>query len=406
MEIGDIMGDIINFKFDNIGKVKNANLKLDGISVIAGYNNSGKSTITKGVQLLLFSFLNLEVRAQNSRLNSISNVLDTFIQSDFEFMINNNTSRKQRLEVARIIYKSYIDNKSFSENDLEKIIYENFDFIKKLELQDIQDLYIKITPLLSKSIEEYKRFICEMAIREYFGDDICTLNCIDSTKLMFSINNAQYRIKIQPGNIFLHSNTTLKNIKSQYIVSSLDSLYNNNMIFNSNRPVYTLEKHQQIQEKTNIINEILTSCMNGSLKVENGRIYFYDNDYNYNFDLKNTASGLRLPMVIQRVLEVNDFNSDLVLLVDEPEVNAHPELQIKIAEIFVLLCKELDIKILLNSHSPYFIRAIQILSAKHKIADRCNYYFLEQKNKLSTLKDVTNNTEYIYQTMYKPLEEL
>ncbi|MEA2018479.1 MAG: AAA family ATPase, partial [Campylobacterota bacterium] len=37
----------MNLKLNNIGIIKEADIKLDGLTVIAGENDSGKSTVSK-----------------------------------------------------------------------------------------------------------------------------------------------------------------------------------------------------------------------------------------------------------------------------------------------------------------------------------------------------------------------
>ena len=44
----------MNLKINNVAKIKNANIRIDGITVIAGENNTGKSTVGK----ILFSLFN------------------------------------------------------------------------------------------------------------------------------------------------------------------------------------------------------------------------------------------------------------------------------------------------------------------------------------------------------------
>lgn len=54
----------------NIGKVKEANIKIDGITVIAGENDTGKSTISKSLFTIFNSFYNIDkkiIEQYNSR---------------------------------------------------------------------------------------------------------------------------------------------------------------------------------------------------------------------------------------------------------------------------------------------------------------------------------------------------
>ena len=72
----------------------------------------------------------------------------------------------------------------------------------------------------------------------------------------------------------------------------------------------------------------------------------------------------------------------------------------------MLLQKEFNMHILLNTHSPYFLRAIQVYSAKYEIADRCKYYLSENVDERAILKDVTTSIDEIYVKLAKPLESL
>ncbi len=76
----------------------------------------------------------------------------------------------------------------------------------------------------------------------------------------------------------------------------------------------------------------------------------------------------------------------------------------------VKMAEELDIQILINSHSPYFIEAIQKYSEKsEKIADKTNFYLSEkQDDGYAVIKNVNDNIESIYKTLadaYRKLDE-
>ena len=96
-----------------------------------------------------------------------------------------------------------------------------------------------------------------------------------------------------------------------------------------------------------------------------------------------------------------------ILLIDEPEVNLHPEWQIVLAEVLVLLRKELGIVLYINSHSPYFIRAIEVKMAGNGMTLEGKFYLtVPDEDNLYHVEDVSQNTERIYELLYKPLEEL
>ena len=65
----------MKFRIRNVGKVSRADIEADGITVIAGYNNTGKTTILRSVDVILKTYQNLAGNIQNERLKSMRNML-------------------------------------------------------------------------------------------------------------------------------------------------------------------------------------------------------------------------------------------------------------------------------------------------------------------------------------------
>ena len=61
----------MELKLLNVAKIQNASLKMDGITVIAGNNNTGKSTIGKVVFSLFNSLVNIEEKVVRQKENLI-----------------------------------------------------------------------------------------------------------------------------------------------------------------------------------------------------------------------------------------------------------------------------------------------------------------------------------------------
>ena len=82
--------------------------------------------------------------------------------------------------------------------------------------------------------------------------------------------------------------------------------------------------------------------------------------------------------IIQLLLYLNKLRKNGYLIIDEPEVNLHPDWQFKFAEMLVLLTKELNITIYLNSHSPMFIESIAAFTEFYDMEEDVNYYLTEE----------------------------
>lgn len=92
------------------------------------------------------------------------------------------------------------------------------------------------------------------------------------------------------------------------------------------------------------------------------------------------SDGIKQIRIIQMLLENQSLTDNAFLIIDEPESNLHPEWQIKFAEILVLLVKELNVVLYLNSYSPIFIEAIGLYSHYHGLIKDINFYLTKKQN--------------------------
>ena len=77
-----------------------------------------------------------------------------------------------------------------------------------------------------------------------------------------------------------------------------------------------------------------------------------------------------------------------LIIFEEPEQNLHPNLQSKLADLFLDVHKRFGINVLVETHSEYLVRRSQVLVAEAKykdeqeLADKCSfkvYYFPENE---------------------------
>ena len=118
--------------------------------------------------------------------------------------------------------------------------------------------------------------------------------------------------------------------------------------------------------------------INGEFNFNNRGLLEFKQDGKI-FDLNNTSSGIKSIGMIQLLLENRKLKENTYLIMDEPKVHLHPEWQVKLAKILVLLVKDLNVRLFINSHSPQFIGAIEVFSTKYGLKNETNYY-LSQKD--------------------------
>lgn len=119
----------------------------------------------------------------------------------------------------------------------------------------------------------------------------------------------------------------------------------------------------------------------------------------------NISSGIKQIGIIQILLLNNKLKKNSYLILDEPEVNLHPKWQFKFAEILVLLAKELNITLYINSHSPMFIESIDAFCEFYDMGEDINYYLSvksEVQFKYDFVKINSNELYKIYDNLGSP----
>jgi len=131
--------------------------------------------------------------------------------------------------------------------------------------------------------------------------------------------------------------------------------------------------------------EIQQEILRGKYKIEKDGIYFvpyktYANKENFNdkISLHMTSSTVKTFFSLVFYLE-HLAQEGYTLIIDEPELNLHPDNQRKIARILSKLVNH-GIKIIVSTHSDYFIRELNNLimlngkiSEKDKLLKKYNY---------------------------------
>lgn len=161
-----------------------------------------------------------------------------------------------------------------------------------------------------------------------------------------------------------------------------------------------------VSEKLEQIFDILNHICEGNLtKQEDG--YFYTSaKYDAPIALSNISTGFKTFLILKTLLMNGAIEEGGTIILDEPEIHLHPEWQLVFAELIVLIHKEFGIHVLLNTHSPYFLNAIEVYAVKHGIDDKCKYYLASSNAEVSNIEDVTNNIEAIYSKLARPLQDL
>ncbi len=127
------------------------------------------------------------------------------------------------------------------------------------------------------------------------------------------------------------------------------------------------------------------------------------------FNLKGAGSGIISFSYILLLLQNGWLTDKTILIVDEPESHLHPQWIVDYARILVLINKKLGTKILLSSHHPDMIAAIQTISESKGLKDVTRFYLAQPSTDepdRRIYKDLGFNIEEIFDSFNIAIERI
>lgn len=481
----------MKLKVENFQKIKEANIDLNTITLIAGGNDSGKSTLSKILYSIIKAnsthvedfLLNLENYINDVLIEEFSNFLfesklpikkletifdikynsensDVFLSNYVHFMIkarNSNSkisSKKtnidfsETLELSYLIFKEkFLDilkidnlellntnfkNFNFAINKLSKsfeyhnfrpaIFNQNLDLFRTyMEVLLSYDFQTMIQPSLSKYFRsEFNR---GNFIKKYESDNSrILLTEKNGFNIDISLNN---RILLKNLNYKLPSLTDAIYIESPYLML-LESIDYSSL----NLPFHITDLMKKLKSEPNVdetfrldINQLFFSSLDEDISkkisdIINAKISYDPKSQKFemvrnqsSYPMVNTASGIKALGIILRLVDNLTINDNTLLIFDEPEVNLHPDWQVKLAEIIVLISQYYrNIKIFINTHSPYIVQGIKYFSSKSLYnSNYVSYYLAEEVSNNDhniIFKNVSDDPSPIFSKLSSPLENI
>lgn len=404
----------IRVKTENFRAINKADIIIDGITVVAGENGCGKSSLSKLLYFLYKTVSNYELVVKENLISNLSDVIkfldivqqelrvdikDRSVRDEFrrelyglrrnlmisEFLedeLNNWDALVVRIEYAynesNINESNLKESNKFRQNNVRlnyiiKDILKNdhdenidnlnsFSKIKNIIASKFEDAINKIkTRPTSLFIEELKSVFPDGELPKKFEvlefDDLIVALSNDYLSIPYSIQNAIY-------------------IDTPMMISVEDS----HNIWWDDLNELLLEKNVNVNNKvTQIISKEITQ---GDIINEEG-IYSTD-DFKFKrsdgiiFNLLDVATGIKSFSILQMLLKNGSITDKTLLICDEPESNLHPQWIIEYARIIVMLNKELGVKFFIASHNPDMVSAIRYISEKEGTLNGVNFYLAEK----------------------------
>lgn len=430
----------MRIQLENIGKIHQTQIDLNGITAIAGENNTGKSTVGKALFCIFNSFYHLNQKIRLARREMIAKaVYDSFnkFNSDTGYSIYSTNVADAILQNKN---QYLIEGQEQALTNLLRYnLYDSWTVTRAnapvITLELVQNMSGRIKQVLDIPEEQTFIRVLENTLKQEFSSKVMNFHhSHDIGKIALQIKNKTLQMYIKNNKItqtknLLELQTQAIYLDDPFVLDELElksqGLFGEQMQYSdsvthrghlknllkaetASQNVETAMKQIVADIKLKKILTKINSVCDFDMKKADDVLAdsFVFLEGTHQLSAENISTGLKTFIILKRLLYTGYLEENGLLILDEPEVHLHPQWQILFAEIIVLLQKEFGMHILLTTHSPYFLRAIEVYSAKYHIADKCKYYLADIKNGDAFFEDVTTQTNKIYKKLVLPFENL
>lgn len=396
--------------------VKSADIIIDGITVLAGENGCGKSTLSRWLYYMVNGSKRFEQFMYREYIRAIEEQASRweFVSRDFRrFSMSHDSSDGTppgSLLPLRQSLRQFKNVNNIDEQCLEKIeqIYvqmlHSFGEQLALYLGKIKEgprrerilSYLKVNEDNTEDVQQIVESFMEKNMR-LFNRITSTLqlgleNRV-SSKFFETIRDNFDETDEAPNNIQLYEDnvelingehvSALFNLQRAVYVDTPMALMNDfadNVFWDELRNL-VLDKKAELEYKEKKILHRIKRIIHGEVRLvetdspfSEEELRYISSDNKVNIEIEKTATGFKTFTYLQRLLENGYLNSETLLLIDEPEAHLHPQWIVEYANLLVLLSKELGLKIVLASHNPDMVAAIRAIAEHEEMLKKTHFY--------------------------------
>ena len=385
------------FTIKNYHAIQEAKIRIEGITVLAGLNGSGKSTVARWFHRVVKTLNNYEYILTSEALTEYGEV----IQSIKRII---SVSPKTRSAGGKIIpafptsnnpdgmpgyIESLLDNTmSLLKENLSPEEWEynyprlcNMYGLDVVTGESIQDFYKRLNDKVTLQSDDIRR-----RLQDYLNTrSIQNFNDVLAQEIDLSIDDFNIDISLKEDGVELLDKTNflqpLNLRESLYIEtqSLVEPLYGagkselREYIKNVNAPANRYSGAIATSVKKIIDGDVVLEDRGSGMYLDQDELHYVRQD-GLNILLRGAATGIISFSHILRLLENGWISKDSVLIIDEPEAHLHPQWIVEYARILVLINKHIGAKILISTHSPDMVAAFRSISERQGVLPTTIFY--------------------------------
>ena len=425
-------------RLENVGAIKKASVNLTGLTIIAGKNGTGKSTIGKTVYTIIKAVKEKDKILKETRKQSAEMLcMRTFftLQNDIK-----NYDARVGITGGNVNNDAVLLRTQFELNVFARILIE---LIDKGQLEEAQSLVYSRLKIISEFSDKVgtqtknlassflQTLIDQLKSKDFINDVHAALSYMYNKVFNYQINNlvSHETSKITFDNFLSYSvsnNADVLSFSKRLYINKVEpniqsTIFQNATLIETplilqlqknedteNIPTYWLDLIEKIKTGLKSNNTLLegvlqdiykevNSLLGGSLEYNSDeqKMVFVKNEFNNGkLFVNNMSSGEKMLAIFQNFVKSGLLRPEHLLILDEPENHLHPEWQLALAKILTQLAGA-GFPILVNSHSPDFIQALKIFSEEDEnISSKTKFYLANMNTGI-----IEDKTDMVYEVL-------
>lgn len=434
----------MNFVIEHIGKILKSDVRLDGITVIAGPNGSGKSTIGRVLMTWLSALRQLQSRLVDERLKSAREAVDAIMKANGlpEIGLAFSSSEESEDKLAILRSQTWFDVQKIAArlDEFPEYFFDDRDSKKDAEkIVSLRDVIGRaMNEVIGRDSSYYLPAIFEDSFETAFGEHFLgqerhtegsLMRMVLSDDARASVHFSQgkpdawevvpadkipfvfyfepvHLLDLYANRIRQHGRSGLRlSAAGRYMAPDVD--WRSFLYGDVDRSKWSVERKKK-QEEIEVELDALLDVIRGQLEKQDRELLFVDKDVPRPVPVMNAASGIKTMAAIEKGIRAGVVQPGCILIIDEPESNLHPHWQIEFAHFLVKLSARFDMRLLLNTHSPFFLKAVEVFSREEGCGGTAHYYHMVKDGdglKYVT-KELTDGTNEVFKTYFDAMNDL
>lgn len=376
----------------NVGCLKQVEFTAGNITVISGQNSTGKSTILKALYTVLVCPSDFELVKKNQIDETLDLLMFRHSDKDHDLLLEGVDESKYR-DIIDFLLKHIDDGDKQDKQSLEYTLD-----LKEGKVDD--DFYQRIVrSRINSEFESVSQFrnVDSEKVASVNISGGPSMNCRVGTDGEILCKGNRRRIPRvvyfdSPFNVDDSLIWTIRRNNHRTDVWRLLNMDSGNIIM---KGTY----YSNVEKLDKVMDESIPGVF---INTKNGLRYRSPNGYL--LSPRNVAAGIKVFGTIRKLVDNGQLYEGSILLLDEPEVHLHPQWINVLGNILVILARDLNIRIIMTTHSPQLLMSVEANSRGDD--DLARYYHLSYGDSGEVImKDVSGNLNSVYQEMSDPIQE-